>query len=166
MTGQSEATTIPAGAVASSNGNGILAFLSENIRKSGREPKRTLIGFVVAWVAFGLIMWVLPAPQGLSREGMAVLAVVVWASIMWVAEALPVGITGISIPLLLILTHALPWTKDQPPLRDVLSGFTGHVVWLCLFAFMVAAFMQLLKLDRRIALFILDKIMKSSASTG
>ncbi|MDH3563046.1 MAG: anion permease, partial [Gammaproteobacteria bacterium] len=93
---------------------------------------------------------------------MAVLAIVVWASIMWVSEALPVGITGISVPTLLILTHAIPWDKGKPPMGTVFSGFTGHVVWLCLFAFMVGAIMQLLKLDRRIALGILDKVKASN----
>jgi anion transporter len=135
---------------------GPLDYLSENIRKAGGDPKRVLIGFLGAWVAFALILWVLPAPKGLSKEGMAVLAIMVWASVLWVTEALPVGITGMGIPTLLILTHALPWDKGQPPLRDALSGFVGDVVWLCLFAFLVAAIMQLLKLDRRIALAILD----------
>jgi len=101
---------------------------------------------------------VLPAPKGLSKEGMAVLAIVVWASVMWVTEAMPVGITGMGIPTLLIMTKAFPWDKGNPPLRDALSGFVGPVVWLCLFAFLVAAIMQLLKLDRRIALAILDWI--------
>lgn len=133
-------------------------FIINNIRDSGRNPARVLTGFVAAWVAFALLMWVVPPPEGLSQEGMRVLAIVVWASIMWVSEALPVGITGISIPLLLMLTHALPWKDGKPPLEEVFSGFTKHVVWLCLFAFLVGAVMQLLKLDRRIALGILDKI--------
>ncbi len=145
-------------AQAGANGSGVLAYLSDNIRAGGREPGRVLIGFCLAWVAFALILWVLPAPKGLSKEGMAVLAIVVWASVMWVSEAMPVGITGMGVPLLLVLTHALPWAKGQPPLRDALAGFSGHVVWLCLFAFMVAAIMQILKLDRRIALAILDWI--------
>lgn len=150
--------TSAATAAATSEGWGPFAFIAENIRKTGGDPQRVLIGFFAAWIAFALIFWVLPAPQGLSKEGMAVLAIVVWASVMWVTEALPVGITGMGIPTLLILTRALPWDKGQPPLRDALSGFVGPVVWLCLFAFFVAAIMQLLRLDRRIALAILDWI--------
>lgn len=142
------------------------ARLSENIHQSGRSPASVLGGFAAAWVAFALILWVLPAPAGLSASGMAVLAVVVWASIMWVSEALPVGITGISIPTLLILTHAIPWVekkgKVSPPMDVVFSGFTDHVVWLCLFAFLVGAVMQLLRLDRRIALAVLDWVKASN----
>lgn len=154
MASQTNAAT----AAAPSGTAGPFDFIAENIRKTGGNPKRVLIGFFTAWIAFALILWVLPAPKGLSREGMAVLAIVVWASVMWVSEAMPVGITGMGIPTLLVLTHALPWNKGNPPLRDALAGFSGHVVWLCLFAFLVAAIMQLLKLDRRIALAILDWI--------
>ena len=142
--------------------NGITGYLIGNVRESGKNPARVLIGFVLAWVMFALILWVLPRPDGLSPQAMAVLAIVVWASIMWVAEAMPVGITGIGIPTLLIVTQALPWDKGKPPLGQVFSGFTGHVVWLLLFALMVGAIMQLLKLDRRIALAILDKVKASN----
>jgi len=143
---------------------GIWSYLSTNIRASGRSPTRALVGFIAAWAAFALIMFVLPIPEGLDRSGMAVLAIVVWASIMWVSEAMPVGITALGIPSLLILTHAIPYNeKGQPPLDFVLQGFTRHVVWILLFGMMVGAIMQLLKLDRRLALGILDKIKASTA---
>ncbi len=145
---------------------GILGYLAGNIRASGRNPTRVAIGFIGAWVMFALILWVFPRPEGLSANGMAVLAIVVWASLMWVSEALPVGITGISVPTLLILTHGIPWVEKKgkfvPPMGTVFSGFTKHVVWLCLFAFLVGAVMQLLKLDRRIALGMLDRIKASN----
>ncbi len=144
----------------------ILDYLVGNIRATGKNPTRVMLGFVGAWALFALIMWVFPRPDGLNAHGMAVLAIVVWASIMWVSEALPVGITGISVPTLLILTHGIPWVEKNgrltPPMNVVFSGFTKHVVWLCLFAFLVGAVMQLLKLDRRIALAILDRIKAST----
>lgn len=146
-----------------SAGRGIWGYLSANIIASGRSPTRVMVGFVSAWAAFALIMFVLPIPDGLDRAGMSVLAIVVWASIMWVSEAMPVGITALGIPSLLILTHAIPWEKGKPPLDFVLQGFTRHVVWILLFGMMVGAIMQLLKLDRRLALGILDKIKASTA---
>ena len=140
--------------------------LCSNIVKSGRNPSRVIPGYLAAWTAFFLILWLMPAPAGLSIEGKTVFAIVVWASIMWVAEAMPVGVTGISIPLLLIVTHALPWTKHGnemvPPLATAFGGFTSDVVWLCLFAFMVGGMMQLMKLDRRIAMSILQRFRASS----
>ncbi len=141
-------------------------YIINNIETSGRNPAKALYGFFAAWIMFVLILWVFPRPEGLNEHGMAVLAIVVWASIMWVSEALPVGITGISVPTLLILTRGIPWVEKKghlvPPMNIVFSGFTKHVVWLCLFAFLVGAVMQLLKLDRRIALGVLDKIKAST----
>lgn len=151
---------------ASVSQGGFVQFLVNNIVASGKNPVRVITGFFAGWISFALILWVFPIPDGLSPSGMAVLAIVVWASIMWVSEAIPVGITGISVPTLLILTHGIPWVEKKgkltPPMDIVFSGFTKHVVWLCLFAFLVGAVMQLLKLDRRIALGILDKIKAST----
>ena len=140
-----------------------LQSIRENIERSGRDPRRVIPGFFIGWIAFFLIGFVVPPPEGLSQSGMMVAAIVVWACIMWVSEALPPGITGISIPLLLILTEGIPWVDGRPPLGTVFAGFTRHVVWLCLFAFLVAAVMQLLKADRRIALGILDRMKASTA---
>ncbi len=148
--------------VGRTSGFNLFAHVTQNIAAVGKDPRRVLLGFAAGWALFFLIWLVLPRPEGLSAEGMAVLAIVVWASIMWVSEALPVGIAGISVPTLLILTHAIPWKDGRPPMGTVFNGFTTHEVWLCLFAFFVGGIMQLLKMDRRIALGILDKVRASS----
>jgi sodium-dependent dicarboxylate transporter 2/3/5 len=138
--------------------------LLDNIARTGRNPWRVIAGFVGAWLIF-LALRYAPAPPGLSPEGMAVLAIVLWATVMWVTEAMPVGITGLSIPLLLIVTHAIPWSvmgDEAPPMAAAFGGFTSGVVWLCLFAFMLGAIMQLTKLDRRIAMAILDRTKAST----
>jgi anion transporter len=164
-TAHAEAGPTPAGAKildACTGNSGVIGYLVENIRASGKDPTRTLAGFFLAWLVFFLCWKVVPPPESLSVQGMTVLAIVLWACIMWVSEALPVGITGIGIPTLLIVTHALPWKNGKPPLVQVFGGFTTEVLWLCLFAFFVAAIMQLLKLDRRIALGLLDKMKASN----
>jgi sodium-dependent dicarboxylate transporter 2/3/5 len=128
----------------------------------GWRPRAAQLGYGVAWAGLLAINLLLPAPSGLSRAGMAVLAIVFWASIMWVSEAMPLGITGLGIPLLLILTHAIEWPLRnglaQPPFELAFSGFTNDVVWLCLFAFMVGTVMRLAGLDRRVAISILHRL--------
>ena len=123
-----------------------------NIRASGRAPGKCACGFVIAWVAFFAILWLLPIPAGLTLAGKATLAVVVWACIMWITEALPVGISGMLIPMLLVMSGAI----DKFP--KAASGFTTPVVFLCLAAFIFAAVMQAAGLDRRIALSLLHKM--------
>ena len=131
---------------------GFIARWRNNIIESGRDPAKTFIGFVAAWLAFALILWVMPAPDGLTVQGKAVLAVMVWACIMWIFEAMPVGISGMLIPMLLLMSGGV----QQFP--RAASGFTTPVVFLCLAAFIFAAIMQAAGLDRRIALSLLNKM--------
>jgi anion transporter len=118
---------------------------------AGQKPGKAMIGFIAAWVAFFLILYVMPAPAGLKPAGQATLAVMVWACLMWITEAMPVGISGLLIPMLLVLTNAIK------PFPAAASGFTTPVVFLCLAAFLFAAVMQAAGLDRRIALAMLNK---------
>jgi len=123
----------------------------ENIRQSGRSPAKVIAGFVGAWLTFALILYVLPRPAGLSAAGQATLAVMVWACVMWITEAIPAGVSGLLIPMLLAMTGA------ARPFPVAASGFTTPVVFLCLAAFLFAAVMQAAGLDRRIALTLLGK---------
>ena len=125
-------------------------------------PTTAQLGYGAAWAGFAAIAWLIPAPAGLSQAGMAVLGIVFWASIMWVSEAMPLGITGLGVPLLLLLSHAIAWPVRngvaQPPFEAAFTGFTNDVVWLCLFAFMVGAVMRLAGLDRRVAIAVLHRL--------
>lgn len=127
------------------NGSFFDTFRS-NILATGLTPRKSIFGFVLAWGLFFYIYYVMPTPEGLSASGKATLAVMVWACTMWVFEAMPVGISGLLIPMLLVMTNA---TKPFPAAA---GGFTTPVVFLCLAAFIFAAIMQAAGLDRRIAL--------------
>ncbi len=148
------------GDVVSASGNGFIGNLLENIRLAGGTPGRTLGGFIAAWAAFFLILYVIPIPSitgtdgamsVLKPAGVAVLAVVVWACIIWITEAMPVGITGIMIPMLLVLSGGVG------KFPQAASGFAAPVAALCLAAFIFAAIMQAAGIDRRIALAMLRK---------
>jgi sodium-dependent dicarboxylate transporter 2/3/5 len=137
---------------------GFFGRFRDNIIASGRSPGKSILGFFLAWFAFFFILWLMPAPEGLSVAGKATLAVVAWACIMWIFEAIPVGITGLLIPMLLVLGGAV----DKFP--KAASGFTTPVVFLCLAAFLFAALMQAAGLDRRIALSLLHKAKVKSVN--
>lgn len=139
--------------------SGFLDVFDSNIRSTGLTPRKTLIGFLLAWALFFYIYLLMPQPEGLSASGKATLAVMVWACTMWVFEAMPVGISGLLIPTLLAMTSAI---KPFPKAAD---GFSTPVVFLCLAAFIFAAIMQAGGLDRRIALSLL-KWMKVKTVNG
>ena len=145
----------------SATANGFLGNILANIRLAGGSPGKTLGGFIAAWVMFFLILHVLPIPEvsgldgkvsALTPAGKATLAVVVWACLIWITEAMPVGVTGILIPMLLVLTGAVG------KFPQAASGFTTPVAALCLAAFIFAAIMQAAGIDRRIALTLLRKM--------
>src|SRR5439155_25957499 len=98
-------------------GDGFIARWIANVAASGRSPTKTLIGFFVAWGAFFLILYALPTPQGLSAAGQAALAVMAWACLTWIFESIPVGVSGLLIPMLLVLTNAVK------PFPAAASGF-------------------------------------------
>jgi anion transporter len=139
-------------------GGSFLGNLLENIRLSGRTPTKSLLGFVAAWAAFFFVLWGMHTPEGLTLAGKATLAVVVWACIMWITEAIPPGIAGILIPMLLVMGGAV----DKFP--KAATGFATPVVFLCLAAFLFAAVMQAAGLDRRIALSLLHKLKARSVN--
>ena len=116
------------------------------------------IGFIFAWLGFFVIGWMIPTPEGLTAQGKATLAVVAWVAIVWIVEAIPVGVSGILIPMLLVLSHAVG------PFAKAASGFSTPVVFLCLAAFLFSAIMQAAGLDRRIALVLLDKLKVRTAN--
>jgi sodium-dependent dicarboxylate transporter 2/3/5 len=148
---------ISADIVAPANG-GFLAQFRQNVIDSGRSPVKTWAGFVIAWAMFFIILN-MPPLEGLKPAGQAVLAVMVWACLMWIFECVPVGVSGILIPMLLVMTGgAAPFPKAA-------SGFTTPVLFLCLSAFLFAAIMQAAGLDRRIALVLLHK-MKATSVNG
>ena len=119
---------------------------------SGRSTAKAFAGFVLAWAVLFLILQCLPLPAGLSPSGKATLAIMAWAAIIWISEALPVAVSGLLIPMLLVLTNAVT------PLSKAANGFANPVVFLCLAAFIFSAIMQVAGLDRTIALGLLDKI--------
>ena len=98
----------------STSSNSFFGQFLENIRARGRTPVKTLIGFFFAWAVFFFILWIMPLPEGMSHAGKSTLAVLAWATTMWITEALPVGITGLIIPMLLVMGGAAASFRQLP----------------------------------------------------
>ena len=151
-TGVTPPLTPPPTPPVQSAGGGFVNGFRENIIASGRKPGTAIFGFFLAWAVFYIVLRVIPPLDGLTPAGQATLAVVAWASIMWIFEAVPVGIAGMLIPMLLVLGGSV---NNFP---KATSGFSTPVVFLCLAAFLFAALMQAAGLDKRIALALLNWI--------
>jgi anion transporter len=131
---------------------------------SGGRVKR--IGLLVALAAL-LAVLAMPAPQGLSAAGQVMLAVLAFAVIVWMTEALDYAVSAVVIGALMIFLLAFAPDAARPAAGDMgtgaalalaLGGFSNSAVALVAAACFIAAAMTATGLDRRIALLVLSKV--------
>lgn len=126
------------------------AVTTQAVEVSVRRPLKAQIGFVASWAGYLLVLYAMPLPEGMTPAGQATLAVGVWACLTWATEAVPVPLTGLQIPVLLLLAGAVP-SFDLAAV-----GYASAASFICLAAFLMAAVIQCVGLDRRIAFVILN----------
>jgi sodium-dependent dicarboxylate transporter 2/3/5 len=108
---------------------------------------RRVMGLVLG-PAVALVLLLLPV-SGLSTEAARLAAVVAWVIIWWVSEAVPLPVTALLGPaLMVVLEVATP--------KEALSPFGDPIIFLFLGGFLLARGMTVHSLDRRIALSILS----------
>jgi anion transporter len=92
----------------------------------------------------------------MTPNAKATLATAVWACVTWITEAVPIPLTGLQIPILLLLGGAVP------SLAIAANGFISEASFLCLAAFLMAAIIQCVGLDHRIAITIFHRARVST----
>lgn len=122
--------------------------------------KKNAFIFVLA-VAVMLIIYFLPTPPALHKgteaipltpEGKAVCAILVYAVILWVTEAIPFSITAISLMILLTIMGIAEF-------KDVTKAGMGSTTIMFLLGCMgISGALTVSGLARRIMLFILSKV--------
>jgi sodium-dependent dicarboxylate transporter 2/3/5 len=110
--------------------------------------------FLVLAVIVTLVILLSPAPEGLSHEGRAALAVFAICFILWTTGALPLSVTSLLAIALLPLFGALETGQ-------AFALFGNRAVFFILGAFILAAAMMSSGLSARIALFFLKRFEKS-----
>jgi sodium-dependent dicarboxylate transporter 2/3/5 len=101
---------------------------------------------VLALGAFGLAR-LLPTADGLTPVGQAVLGAAAAGTILWVTEAIPLGLTALVVMALLGLSPGLR-------LPDVASGFAGEVTFFLIGAIAIGAAVESSGLAGRAARFL------------
>jgi sodium-dependent dicarboxylate transporter 2/3/5 len=84
--------------------------------------RRTAVTIAIVAGLCGRLL-AMPTPEGLSITGQRVLAVAAVAIGLWSAEALPMGLTGMLVVVLLVLLGGVP------TLREALWGFAHPVAY-------------------------------------
>ncbi len=141
------------------NGSSTTQSNAKNNRANSSGPgpaygKRKGIGLILGPFLF-IATLLFFKPEGLSSEGLAVLASTLWIATWWITEAIPIPATSL-LPLILF------------PLTGGLSGditassYGDNTIFLFLGGFLIALAMQKWNLHKRIALFIISAIGTST----
>ncbi len=112
---------------------------------NGKERSGTsqLIRALIA-IAIGLIIWYWPAPAGIKKEAMHLLAIFVATIVGLILTPLPMGAVVIIGVMLTGLTGTLK-------VGQILSGFANNTVWLIVAAFLLTRGFIKTGLGRRIS---------------
>ncbi len=143
------------------------------VGNAGRGPTvttKTIIGLLFAFaVLVGICL--LPLPEGLSQAGLNMLAVLVFAVILWLSEVVTYEVSAVFISV--ILTFLVGVASVGPhgtgklfgttnALNVAMSGFSNSGFIMVAAAMFIAAAMVLTGLDQRLAYTILSKVGASS----
>ena len=134
----------------------------ENLKQSWAGKHRGLVAAILALV----VVMLLPTPAGLPVAGQCMLAILAFAVIVWMTEALDYAVSAVVIAALMAFllglspnpanTSALMGTSAG--LSLAFSGFANTALALVASALFLAAAMSATGLDKRIALVILSRV--------
>lgn len=127
--------------------------------------RKNFIILIIATLVMILIL-LLPNPETLPIVGQRTLAVLAFAVILWVTEAVSYPVSAVMIVSLLSVLIGLSPTIEDPSvmygtsqaLSMAVGGFSSTAVLLVAGALVLAAAMEITGLHRRIALYILSKV--------
>jgi anion transporter len=121
---------------------------------------------LLAAVAVLIVILLLPTPEGLPVAGHRMLAILAFAVIVWMTEALDYAVSALVIAALMAFLLGLSPNPANPKvlmgtsagLGLAFSGFANTALALVAAALFIAAAMTATGLDKRIALFILSRV--------
>lgn len=131
------------------------------------KEKRNLKGlWIILAFAVLIVIVMLPNPADLPVAGQRTLAILAFAVILWVTEAVPYPVSAAMIIALAALLLGLAPKVDNPEeilgtkgaLSMALGGFSSAAVALVAAALFLATAMQTTNLHKRLALYILSKV--------
>jgi len=121
------------------------------------DRRRRTLGLVLGPTSFLLVL-ALPLAE-LQPPAHRLAAVLVWAVVWWVSEAVPIPVTALLGPTLMVVLGIAP-------VKEAMVGFGDPVLFLFLGSFTLAAAMSRHGLDRRLAYRLLASRLAGSSATA
>jgi len=110
-------------------------------------------------VIVGGVLWLLPSPSGVDDRAWQLLAIFVATIVGFIVRPLPMGAVAVVGIVATVITGTLS-------IRQAVSGFGNHVIWLLVVAFMIARGFIKTGLSRRIAYGFVALLGKKSLGLG
>ena len=122
----------------------------------GKNPvlSRRNIFFIIAAILVIVLFYFLPTPDGLSTDGKMMIGILLMGGILWIAEPIPLAVTGLLIMIIQPIMGILP-------AGEVFSSFGNQAVFFLIGAFILAGALEKHGLHKRIALKFLSFFEKS-----
>lgn len=112
------------------------------------------IPFLITLVV-GLILWFIPAPQGLDIKAWHLFAIFVATIVGLIVKPLPMGAVAILSITVCVITNTLS-------IKEALSGFSNTTIWLIVIAFFISRGFIKTGLGARIAYLFVSKFGKKT----
>lgn len=112
-----------------------------------------------------LVVWFIPAPEGLSANDWHFMAIFLGVVVGLVLEPVPAALVG-WVGVCLVALMGIIDPKPAEGIKWALSGFSNSIIWLIFAAFMFAAGYQKTGLGKRISLIMVKFMGKSSLGLG
>jgi len=112
-----------------------------------------------------VVLWLFPAPEGLSADGWHFLAIFLAVVVGLIMEPVPAALVGL-IGVSLVALFGLAGETSGDNIKWLLSGFSNSVIWLIFAAFMFAMGYQKTGLGKRISLIMVKYTGKSTLGLG
>jgi solute carrier family 13 (sodium-dependent dicarboxylate transporter), member 2/3/5 len=103
----------------------------KNLEEGGAEKsQRYTYKWIAISLAAGLVVWLLPTPQGLAPNGHAFLALLVTIVLLWTSEALPIGVTALLVGSGMVVFNIQPTSKAWMPYASPAVIFVFFIIML------------------------------------
>lgn len=142
------------------------------VNRSG--ARRTLLWKWAVVIGSGLVIALLPVPEGITRDGWYLLAIFIATIVGTILRPVPGGAMVLLGLTVVILTRVMPVNPalagtgniEAARIKQALSGYADPVVWLVLAAFFMSRGMLKTGLGRRIAFIFIRAIGHRTLGLG